>query len=386
MALPTAQELIQTAEGETGLSDWTLDHTGTPFEALAILLSDLQAHAGMHALGEQRFYRALMEVLTSRLKYIADRKRNTGWRDEVVAEPIFILGLPRSGTTFLHNLMGSDPASRAPRLYELCYPSPLPTDSMARQLRIEYCRDRLAYTGMLDEDWLGVHPMGPDRAEECIFFWDLLLTSVTFPAQAEIPNYAEYVFRQDFRAIYREYRDFLKYLQQKAESRRWILKTPIHVRFLEEIIETFPDARFVHCHRDTAKIYPSIANMAAVLHSKFADVPPNESAVAGDYDGTWESALEFRRRPGMAERFVDIHFLDFRDDPIGTVRSIHERLGLPFSRDRANAMSAWLEKDKQQRAAQTHHQYSLADIGLTERDIDEKTGDYLAAFNVKLER
>ncbi len=386
MSLPTASELIKAAELETGYTDWTLDHTGTPFEALEILVGDLNTHAGMHPQGEHRFYRALMDVLTARLKYVADRKRHPGWRDEVIDEPIFILGLPRSGTTFLHNLMGADPSCRAPRLFELWYPSPRPTDAMARQVRIEHCRDRLAYTGMLEEDWLGVHPMGPDRAEECVFFWDLLLTSVTYPAMAEMPNYQNHVFGLDFRPIYREYRDYLKYMQHRSEARRWVLKTPIHVRFLEEIIDTFPDARFVHCHRDTAKIYPSIANMTAVLHSKYCDVPPNENAVSGDYDGTWQTALEFRSRPGMAERFVDIHFLDFRDDPVGTVQSIHERLGLPFAPDRAAAMQGWLQQDKQERAGQSHHQYSLADIGLTERDIDEKTGDYLAAFAVKLER
>ena len=257
---------------------------------------------------------------------------------------------------------------------------------MARQLRVEYCRDRLSSLGMLDEDWLGVHPMGPDRAEECIFFWDLLLSSVTFMAWAEIPNYQQFVFSRDFRGIYREYRDYLKYMQFRTRNRGWVLKTPIHVRFLDEILDTFPDARFVHCHRDTAKIYPSIANMTTVLHSKFVNVPPHENAVAGDYDGTWQSALEFRQRPGMAERFVDIQFLDFRDDPIGTVRRIFEALGENFSRERETALEAWLKHDVSERAGQKHHQYSLADIGVTEADIDRKTGDYLAAFNVRLER
>ena len=123
-----------------------------------------------------------------------------------------------------------------------------------------------------------------------------------------------------------------------------------------------------------------------MLHSKFADVPPGSETVVGDYAGTWKDALEFRKRPGMAERFVDIKFLTFRADPIGTVHSIYDRLGLPFSDDRAAAMDAWLQADKKERAAQKHHEYSLADIGMTEADIDAQTGDYLAAFDVPLER
>jgi len=385
-SIPSAQELMRAAELETGLDDWSLDHVGSPLEGLKILVDDLNAQSGLHERGRLRFYRMLMELLASRLKYVADRKRLPGWRDEKIEAPIFILGLPRSGTTFLHNLMGSDPANRTLRYFEMNLPSPRADEPLARATRVEYCQERLGARGQLDDDWLAVHPMGSDRAEECIFFWELLLISVTFPAMVEVPNYQDYIYRQDFHAIYREQRDFLKYMQHKTAQRRWVLKTPIHVRFLSEIIDTFPDAMFVHAHRDTAKIYPSIANMAAVLHSKFADVPPGSETVVGDYAGTWKDALEFRKRPGMAERFVDIKFLTFRADPIGTVHSIYDRLGLPFSDDRAAAMDAWLQADKKERAAQKHHEYSLADIGMTEADIDAQTGDYLAAFDVPLER
>ena len=386
MSLPSAAELMRTAEIETALDDWALDHVGTPERLLTTFVNDLNQPSNLHPRGEVRFYRFLMDILTSRLKYVADRKRHPGWRDETVKAPIFILGLPRSGTTFLHNLLGSDPLNRAPRLFEMHYPSPRADDAFARGLRETKCQERLGDLGLLDDDWLGVHPMGADRAEECLFFWELLLASATFTALAELPTYQEILFQQDFRAIYREQRDFLKYLQHGLPPRRWVLKTPLHVRFLEEIVEVFPDAMFIHCHRDTAKIYPSIANMATVLHSKFAAAAPGEKSIVGDYDDTWEKALQFRQRPGMAERFVDVRFLDFRADPIGTVRSIYSRLDLEFSEDRAAAMEAWLANDSSERSGRAHHQYSLADIGMTEADIDRLTGDYLKAFDVPLER
>ena len=88
----------------------------------------------------------------------------------------------------------------------------------------------------------------------------------------------------------------------------------------------------------------------------------------------------------MAERFVDVRFLDFRADPIGTVRSIYSRLSLDFCEDRAAAMEAWLANDSSERSGRKHHQYSLADIGMTEADIDRISGDYLKAFDVPLER
>ena len=386
MSIPSVQELMRTAEMETSLSDWTLDHVGTPEEALDIMVGDLNRHAGLHSKGEARFYRLLIETLIARLKYVADRKRHPQWRDEVINAPIFILGMPRAGTTFLHNLMGSDPESRTLRLFELHCPAPQPSDTFTRELKVKYCQEFLADLGLLDEDWLGVHPMGADRAEECLFFWELLFLSMNFPPRAEMPNYQEFLYRQDFKSIYLEHRDFLRYMQHRGPKGRWILKSPIHVRFLDEILDVFPDASFVHCHRDTAKIYPSVASLAEILHSKFANVRPASRTVIGDYDGSWQNAIKFRQKPGMAGRFVDIHFSDFRADPIGTVAIIYKRLGLSFSTQRAAKMSGWLEADNVERASQKHHQYSLADIGMSEAEIDRLTGDYLRAFDIALER
>lgn len=386
LQLPGVETLLRGAELETAHSDWRTDHTGEPFEALSILLEDLNNAASLNAIGIRRMYRRLHESLCARLKYIADRKRYPGIAAERIEAPIFILGLPRSGTTFLHNLLGSDPANRAPRLFEMLFPAPKSSQPLAAQLREQLCRESLTDLGFMDEDWLGVHPMGAERAEECIFIWELSLLSVTYPALAEVPNYQAHVFSRDFLAIYREQRDFLKYLQHGAQRRRWILKTPIHVRFLEQILQVFPDACFVHCHRDTAKVYPSIANMAAVLHSKYADIPPGEGAVVGDYDGTWADALEFRRRPGMAERFVDVKFLEFQADPIGTVGRIYAALGIDFPEGRRAAMAGWLAEDSRARSNRRHHQYTLADVGLTVAEIDRMTGDYLKAFDVPLER
>jgi len=383
--LPSMKDLIRGAELETGHSDWSMEFTGTPFEALDILVGDLN-HAGLSVSGARRMYRRIHETLCARLNYIADRKRYPELRDEEIVAPVFILGLPRSGTTFLHNLLGSDPANRAPRLYELMCPAPKNPAPLATVLREQRCRETLAYQGLLDDDWLAVHPMGAERAEECVFFWELSLLSVVYPANADVPNYQKYLYDRDFTPLYREERAFLQYLQHKEGKRHWILKTPIHVRFLKEVLDVFPDARFVHCHRDTAKIYPSIANMAAVLYSKYTDKPPGARAIVNDYDGTWADALAFRQRPGMRERFVDVKFLDFRADPLGTVERIYTTLGIKMSPEQRGAMADWLAKDGAERSSRKHHSYSLADVGLTEAEIDRMTGDYLKAFDVPLER
>ena len=384
--IPSPQELIRAAELETGLSDWSTEFTGDPFGSLEILVQDLNTTAQLHELGIRRMHRRLHETLCSRLKYIADRKRYPQIAHEKLEAPIFILGLPRSGTTFLHNLLGADPANRAPRSFEMHFPAPKTTLPLARELRARICHESFAFQGLLDDDWQAVHPMGAARAEECTFIWELALLSVNYTAMAEVPNYEAHLYARDFRSIYREERAFLQYLQHCEGRPRWILKTPIHVRFLQEILEVFPNATFVHCHRDTARIYPSIAHLTTVLRSKTADLAPGHNTVIKDYDGTWAQALEFRRRPGMASRFVDIDFVGFQADPLGTVESIYQRLDIPLTSARKAALQAWLANDRAAYKKRPQHRYTLEDAGLTLAELDRATGEYLHTFNVTLER
>ena len=142
----------------------------------------------------------------------------------------------------------------------------------------------------------------------------------------------------------------------------------------------------IYCHRDTAKIYPSMGSLTSILHSKHGDQPPASAAVIQDYDGTWSDALAFRDRPGMADRFIDIQFVDLQADPMATVERIYRHFGIPTDDRRRQVMTQWLAKDRRTRAGRVHHNYTLESAGLTLNDIDRMTGDYLRAFSVPLER
>lgn len=386
LQMPNAETLLRGAELETGLSDWRTEHTGEPFEALEILVKDLQQHSRLHELGVRRMYRRLHEVLCSRLKYIADRKRYPGLAEEKIEQPIFILGLPRSGTTFLHNFLGSDPENRAPHTAEMLFPAPKLSDPLARELRVQMCHESMTYMGMMDDVWQSVHPFGAARPDECIFIWELSLITALYPAFGEMPNYEKYAFSYDYRKIYREQRDFLRYLQHKEGHRRWVLKAPIHVAFLEELFDTFPDAWILHSHRDPAKIYPSIVSMIEVSRSMFSDLLPDTNAGSRSYDDTWQRALEFRKRPGMAERFVDIHFLETQADPVTAVERMYEKIGRSLSVERRQVMEQWLSADSAEHKSRPRHRYDIASSGLTLEDIDRENAEYVAAFGVLMER
>lgn len=387
MIFPAPKTLIQRAERETGYSDWNTAYTDPLFRTLQVLVEDLNTTAKLHELGAKRLQRRLHEMLCARLRYIADRKRFPQIESEEIDAPVFILGLPRSGTTFLHNLLAADPDNRAPRTYEMLFPSPkIEDDEFEKELRIQRCHESLQYLGVMDEDWQACHPFGAARAEECIFIWDLSLISFMLFSVCEAPRYEELMFSADFHQLYREHHAFLQYLQHRRPSQRWILKTPIHVNYLDKLFAVYPDARILHCHRDPAKVYPSIARTIAVGRRKFSDRLPQADAGTKMYDESWRSALSFRERPGMAQRFMDVHFLDMQADPIAMVESIYDKFDIELSADRKNVLKSWLDRDRAEHAKRPRHHYDLAEFGLNLQDIDKSTGDYVRAFNVALER
>ena len=146
--LPSAETMMRDAEQATGLSDWGGELFREPFE---ILIGDLNTEAQLNELGAQRAYRRLFDNLKQRLKITEDRKRFPGIADEIIEAPIFVMGLPRSGTTFFHNMLSADPANRSPATWEIMYPCPPPIESQYdSDPRIAQAEDALQFEGFKD--------------------------------------------------------------------------------------------------------------------------------------------------------------------------------------------------------------------------------------------
>lgn len=383
--LPTAAAMLRAVESETGLSNWGGDLFREPFQ---VLMDDLHTIARLTPLGAARAHRRLAEMLVTRLKLAADRKAFPGIAREKIERPIFVTGLPRAGTTFFHNLLTADPVNRSPMTWEVMYPSPPPEEaSFTTDPRIRQASEAMAFEGFLQPELLAIHPFDAQRPEECNFIWEQSFLSVNYAAWWNVPNYTKLLYSIDFKPVYEEQRRVLQHLQSRFRRQRWVLKTPAHIAWIEDLVAVFPDAQFVQCHRDPAKIVPSLSNNLTVLRKTFSDhVTPSDFGMLELQAAGLRKLAAFRKRAGIGERFFDAHYLDVQADPIKVLRRGYEHFDLDLSAGREAAVRAWMDADRAEHAKGPKHAYALDDFGIDLERIDSVYADYFAEFNVKKER
>ncbi|MGR4865713.1 sulfotransferase family protein [Caulobacter sp. LARHSG274] len=378
-----ADSLMSAAQDSTGLIDWGGDVFREPLDVLSL---DLIAHANLNALGVERARRRLVDNLKGRLLLAEDRKRFPAIADEAIVKPIFVAGLPRAGSTFFHNLLAADPANRSPRMWEIMFPSPPPLEeTYTSDPRIEACRDALDFEGFLSPAMQGIHPYGPERPEECNFLWEMSLLTVNYPAWWNVPNYAKLLYSIDMKPVYEEQKRALQHLQHRFKRDRWVLKTPAHDWWMRDLVEVFPDAGVVLCHRDPAKVLASLSNNLAVNYGLFSNVTP-----AGSFGMLERQSQSMRRaaqvRNERPDQFFDAHYLEVQADPLRELARCYAQFGVSFTPERAAAVEAWMAADREAHARGPRHAYSMEAFDLDYASIDQVMGGYIRDFNVRLER
>lgn len=383
--LPSPSAMMRAAEEATGLSDWGRDIFKRPFE---VLIDDLNSTAKLTPIGAERAHRRLFDNLCTRLKVAADRKRFPEIAKEKIERPIFVIGLPRAGTTFFHNMLSADPVNRSPLTWEIMYPSPPPEEeTYETDPRIAQATEAMEFEGFMAPDLLAIHPFDSRRPEECNFLWELSFLTVNYAAWWDVPNYNKFVYSTDFTVVYEEEREILQLLQSRRRRDRWVLKTPAHIAWMDELAAVFPDALFVQCHRDPAKIIPSLSNNLTVWRKTFSDsVKPSDFGMMEHQAEGLRKLAAMRNRPGVGERFYDAHYLDVQRDPVGVLRGGYDKFGIDFTLQREASVRAWMEEDRASHAKAPKHAYALQDFGLDLEKIDRVYADYYADFKVAKER
>lgn len=378
-----AQALMNAAQEATGLSDWGGDVFREPLEVLS---SDLINIANLNALGVERAQRRLVDNLKGRLMLAEDRKRFPGIGAEAIVKPIFVAGLPRAGSTFFHNLLAADPVNRSPRMWEIMFPSPPPQEATyTTDLRIEACREALTFEGFMSPAMQGIHPYGAERPEECNFLWEMSLLTVNYNSWWNVPNYGKLLYSTDMKPVYQEQKQALQHLQHRFKKDRWVLKTPAHDWWMAELLDVFPDAGVVLCHRDPAKVLASLSNNLAVNYGLFSDVVP-----AGSFGMLDRQSESMKRaadvRDAHPDQFFDAHYLDVQADPLRELRRCYDKFGVAFDETRAAAVQTWMDADREAHARGPRHSYAMETFDLDYAGIDKVMGGYIRDFGVKLER
>lgn len=353
--IPSAGQFIETAKRRCDLDDFG---DGEFFEALSRLLDACQREAGLNVIGKMAVRSDVVRILCNRLLLERDRQLYPEIVQQQIREPLFIVGLPRSGTTLLHILLAADPAHRAPLTWEVMSPSP-PT-SQDRQRRIRQAARSIAALRWLAPTFDTVHTTGAELPQECVSLMSPTFMSDQFDTMYKIPTYRAWFFSQDLHPAYEYHRRFLQQLQFRQPAERWILKAPAHMFAAPALLSIYPDARFVQIHRDPLEAVASVSSLVTILRRVFSDsIDP--VLVGHDALVYWARALKtfLQTRDQLpASRVCDLYYADIRRDPIAAERRVYEHFGWNFSKAIEERMRAVLA----QQALKTNgvHRYDAA--------------------------
>src|SRR5438874_4214788 len=261
-----AADLIETAKRRCSLDDFGGSEF---FEALSRLLESCQDEARLNLIGKIALKLDVLETLCARLQMERDRQLYPDITRQEIREPFFIVGLPRSGTSVLHRLLGADPEHRSPLMWEVRSPSPPTRDDKKR--RIQRATQSCNFFNWLVPTFRYAHTVGAEVPQECVSLMTPTFLSDQFDAMYYVPSYRTWLFQQDLRRAYEYHRRFLQHLQFRRAARRWILKAPTHMSAMPALLSVYPDALFVQTHRTPVDSMASVSSLVTILRSAVSD-------------------------------------------------------------------------------------------------------------------
>jgi hypothetical protein len=381
---PLADEkLLAAARARTGLGDWGDDSFREP---LRLLVDALEREARLTFFGRLAARRWLTQMLVNRLEIRAMQRLHPEIADEPIRRPLFILGLPRTGTTLLHLLFAQDPANRVLRFSEGQAPAFQPAQRrLEPDPRPRKAERELKSLHYLAPQLPAMHLLEANGPQECLVLFTHSFRSMQFEFTYDVPSYSAWLEQQDLAHAYLFYADQLRLLQWRQSGARWVLKTPVHLFGLEALLATFPDAGIVQTHRDPLKVLPSCCSLVGVLRGVTSDrVVPRE--LGRQFAAKWatglERALAVRDRVGP-DRFCDVHFQELLTDPLVVVRKIYGRFGLPFDAAVEGRMRQALAENPRDKHGV--HRYTLGQFELDPVHEARRFAGYCDRFGIAAE-
>jgi Sulfotransferase family len=375
------ESLLSAARRATSLEDFGDDDFCEPFR---LLLRSLDTEASLTMLGRVVARRDLIGLLITRLRLRADRVRHPEIAGEHIAQPVFIVGLPRTGSTLLHHLLGQDPLTRVPQAWEVMYPSPPPARATYdTDPRIAQATRQLRWLDWLAPDFKAIHPVGARLPLECIALMSASFRTTRFHSMYNVPSYEAWLEQEDMRPAYAFHHSVLQQLQWRAPGARWVLKAPSHLFAIDALLHTYPDARIVQTHRDPVTVVASLASMSVTLQRAFTDrVDPG---AIGRETVRWirglERSMQLRHGgPLPADRFVDVHYHELTRDPMNVVRHIYTQFAMPLSQAAETAMERFLADNPKDKHGP--HRYTLERFGFDTESLARRFKGYSEYFGV----
>ena len=332
----------------------------------------------------------LSRFLRNNAELTRERQQHPEIEREEIVRPVFIVGINRTGTTYLHRLMSRDKRFWVLRLYE--YDEPVlstgeyatiagtPDDS--RRARTE---EVLHASGVL-KIVEGVHDYNVDEPEEDYPIFRMAFLAWVDTARFHIPEYGRWLVANGSGDAYAYHRRIMQHFTWQRQQRQpefqgqWLFKMPFHLLELETLIKTYPDALFIQTHREPSQFMGSWNSLVERVRSLSSEpIPPHEFGAEqlAFMSGMLDKAVDFRlAHPELEDRWMDVNYFDLIEDPFGVVRSIYKHFGWPLEQAAFDTMKEWQFQQDEQRRTETRHRYDLKDYGLTTEAVNDAFARY----------
>ena len=357
------------------------DPTSDTQAALRALVDSLNEDAALNFVGKIAARIDCTRMATTHLRVEKALRETPAIESAELPTQVFVLGLFRSGTTFLHRLLAQDPISRTLPHWESFDPVHTPEGPEARQRKLGFT---LGLADVLSPNIKAIHPMDAHQTDECRALFTNVFRTLQFNVQYRVPGYVDWLLQQDSRIAYRHYRRQLQLVHyHRPFGTRLVLKDPTHTFFVDTILEIFPDARFVFIHRDPVDTLSSICSLHGYARSVFSSDVDAEALGQELPESYMMSMLESAvaavdRLP--ADRIAHVRSSDLSRDPLGTVATAYRDLGMELSEDASNAMQVFIRAKRDN--ASPRHIHGAEGFGLDPGAIRERFAQYCDRFDL----
>lgn len=369
--LGSYDDIAAAAVRTTGLEDFGGNEHE---EGLRLLCEDLVRNGGLTPEGNYMQRAQVKSALVGRLLSQHGFAENPGYAEVPIERPIFVCGLPRTGTTALHRLLHADPRHQGLELWLTEVPQPRPPRETWADNPVYAALDAAFSEHQVENpEFLGIHYMDAATVEEC---WRILRQSgksIGFESLAHIPEYSAWLAKQDWTDAYERHKANLQLIGLNDQDKRWVLKNPSHLVALDALMAVYPDALVVQTHRDPVVAIASACSLSAEATRGWSDVFVGETIGRTQLDMLANCMDRFRRErvKQPTEQFFDVDYDDFVADPVGTTRAIYGAFGIDWTEGADRAVRA-LDQESRQGGRRPSHRYELADYGLTEEQVRER--------------
>lgn len=350
-------------------------------EGLLELVRSINSESNPNTFGTLAVKSLLERTLYGRYKIEQELVRNPQIEKEEIKQPIFIIGMPRTGTTILHAMLNEDVNHRSPLAWECLLPYPAATPQTFRDNdQLKTVKKEFAQLFKLVPDFLKKHHMSADSPQECLGITAFDFNSFQITVQLYVPGYMDWFLNQsDMLSTMKFHKRFLQYLQSGGvNADRWLLKSPVHLMRLSEIFEVYPDARIIMTHRHPTEVVPSTASLISSVRSLYSDT---EDPVRTGHEQAelwsiyFKKFLENRKILQKEDQIIDLQFEDFATDQIGTVKKIYEKFNLELTTNTIQRFKNFLKSNP--KGINGNHNYNLETFGLNRDDIVYQYRDYI---------